>query len=255
MSQKVLVVGNRPSGFDIIRHILPLTGQPVYQSKRSEYGYEPATAPEGVIWKPQILRYEVDPNTNTGRVVFNDGTVEDGFDKIIYTTGYRYSLPFLQRQYPDISTGTRIVGTYLHTFYRGNPGDPPLCFVGSVSSSYHYPNHKTDQTQIIDGVSFRGFEFQAIASARYLAGKFKLPSHEEMKAWEYARFSERGDNRVFHSVGMYSAKEFWVKLVELCGNPGPGEKGRPFPEQDERFWKMFEEIYHWRVRDCLNPLL
>lgn len=109
--------------------MLPVATQPVYQSRRSLYAWSQSNAPVSTVYKPVVLRYEAD----TGRVVFADGTVETGFDKIVYTTGYRYSYPFLHRQIPQLSTGNRITGTYQHTWWAE---DPTLSFVGSVSPSY-----------------------------------------------------------------------------------------------------------------------
>jgi len=226
VDKKVLVIGNRASGTDIVRDILPVAQHPVYNSRRHSYPGFPTTPPSGVRWKSPVARYEI-TTEGIGQVFFEDGTVEEGFDKIIYTTGYRYSYPFLRRYIPDISTGTRIVGTYEHIWYRE---DPTLTFVGSV----------------IDAISFRAFEYQAIAVARTYAGRVALPDAEEMKRWEDKRLEQYGDTRAFHTIGLKGARDYWEKLVKIGKQVEKNDKGRRFPEAGDDFWKKLEEFVRKR---------
>jgi Flavin-binding monooxygenase-like. len=58
---------------------------------------------------------------------FEDGTSETGVDKILFGTGFTWTLPFL----PGVKTrNNRVPDLYQHTFYRH---DPTLVFVGAVS--------------------------------------------------------------------------------------------------------------------------
>lgn len=158
---------------------------PVYSSRRSR-GHNEGDKPDpGLEWKGVITRYHAD-----GTIEFDDGSVlEPGsVDKIIYCTGYRPSFPFWNvknngRPLYDYEKG-KLVGNYWHTFFHDLPTS--LGIVGIQKS-----------------LTFRSFEYQAVALARLFAGRntLPLPSAAEMRAWEAARTAEvaaRGAK--FHDV-------------------------------------------------------
>lgn len=85
IGDKILVVGNGPSGIDISaelsRHVKTLV-----RSITGGAGEEEGN----VIIRPHAVRYEDD-----GSVVFEDGSVETGIDHCILATGFEMSFPFL----------------------------------------------------------------------------------------------------------------------------------------------------------------
>ncbi|KAK0192796.1 hypothetical protein F5146DRAFT_1111147 [Armillaria mellea] len=88
IGNKILVVGNGPSGIDISgelsRHVKTLV--------RSITGG--AGEVEGnVIIRPHAVRYE-----NNGSVLFEDGSTETGIDHCILATGFEMSFPFLSNE-------------------------------------------------------------------------------------------------------------------------------------------------------------
>ena len=88
----------------------------------------PWTHPHIAVRK-EIVKFD----SNSGRVIFADGSYLDDVDHIVFGTGYTFSFPFLpglqqnvKRQY------RRLPGVYQHTW---SIDDPTLAFVGMVSST------------------------------------------------------------------------------------------------------------------------
>ncbi len=115
--------------------MLPYASHPVYGSLRGEpipvFGLVPWTHPHVVV-KPQITNFDAE----TGRIFFEDGSVVDNIDHVIFGTGYTFSFPFLPDLQKKVKTQyRRLPGVYQHTW---NIEDPTLAFVGMVSSPFAY---------------------------------------------------------------------------------------------------------------------
>jgi cation diffusion facilitator CzcD-associated flavoprotein CzcO len=182
--QKVLTIGNSASGFDISNELTETAHFPVYSSRRHKSPFEGDTPPPGVEWKPIITKYHGD-----GTIEFEDGTTlgADDVDKVIYATGYRPSFPFWNerangRPIYDYEAD-KLVNTYWHTFFHDLP---TLAAVG-----------------IEKALTFRSFEYQAVAVARLLSGRnaVALPPPREQRAWEEERAEwARATGNRFHDV-------------------------------------------------------
>lgn len=182
--QRVLTIGNSASGFDIMNELTKAARLPVYNSRRHRSPFEGDEPGPGINWRPVISRYRDD-----GTIEFEDGTAlgADEVDKVVYCTGYRPSFPFWNaerngRQIYDYENG-KLVNTYWHTFFSDYS---TLAIVG-----------------IQKALTFRSFEYQAVALARVFAGRnaLPLPPAREMRKWEQDRLrwvQETG--RKFHDV-------------------------------------------------------
>lgn len=127
-----MVVGASVSASEIIHEILPYAQHPVIGSLRGEpipaFGLVPWTHPHIEVQK-QIIRFDHE----NGRIFFEDGSILDNVDHVIFATGYTFSLPYLPKIQEAISqTYRRLPGVYQHTW---NIDDPSLTFVGMVSAS------------------------------------------------------------------------------------------------------------------------
>lgn len=92
--QKVLVIGNSASGLDIAGQLAPCAQQPVFLASRSASQLAPAGG--GPAWRKDIAEIEAFLADEGDRAVrTKNGEVIDGFDAIIFATGYFYSFPFL----------------------------------------------------------------------------------------------------------------------------------------------------------------
>ncbi|KAK4199556.1 hypothetical protein QBC40DRAFT_340418 [Triangularia verruculosa] len=148
-NKRVLIIGNSASGHDLSVSLLPFVASPLYISRRTPSRWDGALPPKGIAWKPTVASYDPD----TGRINFFDGTKleKEDVDVVIYCTGYQPSFPFWNsavngRELWDYAHGGRLVNNYQHTFL----GDfPSLGLVG-----------------VPRVLTFRGFEYQAIALAR-----------------------------------------------------------------------------------------
>ncbi|WP_151770039.1 flavin-containing monooxygenase [Streptomyces abyssomicinicus] len=108
-----------------------------------------------VVARPGVERLD------GGRVVFTDGTVED-VDVIVWATGYRVTLPFLDRD--RTGEDPEAMPLYQRVFHLD---DPTLAFVGLMQST---------------GAALPVVEAQAKLVAAYLGGRYALPSPAEQRA-------------------------------------------------------------------------
>lgn len=205
--QRMLTVGNSASGYDIMNELTTTAALPVLNSRRHKSIFEGDEPKPGTAWKGVIRRYRDD-----GTIEFDDGSTigPDGVDKIIYATGYRPSFPWWNvekngRELFDYENG-KLRGTYWHTFFSDFK---TLGLVG-----------------IQRALTFRSFEYQAVALARLFTGRNKLalPPVVEMKRWEDDRLREvQAGNRKFHDIesspGQIGPDTFvWLGfLYELAG--------------------------------------
>ncbi|KAH7378117.1 hypothetical protein BKA64DRAFT_736750 [Cadophora sp. MPI-SDFR-AT-0126] len=202
-NKRVLTIGNSASGHDLTNDLLLEASLPVYQSRRSASRWDGDEPPPNIAWKPIIKEF-----LPSGRILFSDDTYLDDIDTVIYCTGYKASFPFWNAQ----NNGTEIwdyaqnklVDSYIHTFFN------------------------RFQTLGIVGIprvlTFRSFEYQAIALARLFSGRQAraLPSLEEQERWEREREERvRREGKKFHDVEWETGETLgW--LGELYGIAGLG---------------------------------
>ena len=125
---------------------------------------------------------------------------------MIYCTGYQPSFPFWNSarnggDLYDYAAG-RLVGSYWHTFFRDFS---TLGIVGMPRA-----------------LTFRSFEYQAIALARLWAGRNSvgLPGVEEQERWERERAQRTGrERKKFHDVPWDNGEthEWLGGLFEIAG--------------------------------------
>ncbi|KAL4874399.1 hypothetical protein BJY04DRAFT_226099 [Aspergillus karnatakaensis] len=208
VDKRVVVVGGNISSADLIVDLHAIVKGELYLSQRgaNEVLGNVFSLP-GVVQKPTIARVE---SGGAGvDVVFSDGSRVDGVDKVIFATGYKLSYPFFE---PDLVTpSNRVAGLYQHIF---KVGDPSLAFVGQVRGA----------------LSFRVYEYQAVAVARYFAGNNAkpLPSPQEQDQWEVERLKYKGPTALFHEIKP-DFKEYFEYLREFAGPPARGTKGYALP--------------------------
>jgi hypothetical protein len=138
--------------------------------------------------------------------VFEDGSYLDDIDTVIYATGYKPSYPFWNakkngRELWDYKEN-KLIKTYLHTFFHDFS---TLAIVG-----------------IPRALTFRSFEYQAIALARLLSGRESvgLPPLKEQEKWESKRAEQRKkEAKKFHDVEWDTGETFeWLgALYQIAG--------------------------------------
>ncbi|KAJ9156722.1 FAD/NAD(P)-binding domain-containing protein [Pleurostoma richardsiae] len=201
-SKRVLVIGNSASGHDVSAELVSNARLPVYQSRRSKSRWDGDEPPTGIEWKPVIKEY----SSEDGRIIFEDDTYLDDIDTVIYCTGYRVSFPFWNskvngRELFDY-TLNKLKKVYWHTFFQDFP---TLGIVG-----------------IPRALTYRSFEYQAIALARLWSGRncLPLPPVDEQARWEKERESKtRSEGRNFHDIPWDSGEtlEYLDFLFRLSG--------------------------------------
>lgn len=187
---------------------------PLYLSQRGKNPLldEGWTLP-GVVTKPPIRRITAN---NGGTIEFEDGSTVEGFDRIIFGTGYRLSYPFLIPN--PVTPQNRLAGFYQHVF---NIADPSLTVVGQVKAA----------------LSFRVYEYQAVAVARFLAGRAILPPVTEQKEWEVKRLEYKGPTNNFHEIKP-DLEEYFTWLRNLAGKPAEGTKGYELDPWEDRWGEL-----------------
>ncbi|KAI2619654.1 putative dimethylaniline monooxygenase [Hypoxylon sp. NC1633] len=228
-SKRVLLIGNSASGHDLTTELVSSAAQPVYQSRRSRSRWDGATPPPGVCWKPVIQAYTAD-----GSIEFGDGThlgVHD-IDAVIYCTGYKPSFPFWNTRANggplwDYADGDRLAtghGPYWHTFFRAHPS---LGVVG-----------------VPRVLTFRSFEYQAVALARLFSGRnaAPLPPAAEQRRWECGRLQRaRREGTKFHDIAWEGGEtvEWLAGLFRIAGLGTLAGEGRiPPPLTREMVWAI-----------------
>jgi hypothetical protein len=168
----------------------------------------------------------------TGDVIFDDGSRLADIDAIIYCTGYKPSFPFWNSEANsgplyDYREG-HLLHNYQHTFSRTFPDS--LGMVG-------FPRTLT----------FRSFEYQAIALARLFAGRNArpLPPRAEQEAWEKRRAElVQREHRKFHDIPWDNDETMeWLRfLFDLSGLPMLEGAGRYPPVLDEATRYAIEHV-------------
>ncbi|KAJ5885239.1 hypothetical protein N7495_009749 [Penicillium taxi] len=219
--KKVVVVGASVSAADTAVSLIESAQAPIHAVVRGRYNpYFGDTA----FQHPKIQRHPPITHITDRTVYFEDGTSEPDVDHIIFGTGFTWTLPFL----PQITTrNNRVPELYQHVFYRH---DPTLVFVGAVGA----------------GLTFKVFEWQAVAAARVLAGRATLPSVAEQEKWENDRIAEKGDGPAFTVINP-DFEAYFEGLRALAGEPRNGA-GRPLPPFDQKWVKIFNEGHERRKK-------
>jgi hypothetical protein len=183
--KNILIVGNSSSASDMLKHLFKLD-DPNMAINTSFSWTEANIKPKKVFMSGRSMgkitskAYEVQQNSGEltfiygdvdsisgNNVVFNTG-IEEHIDTILYCTGYKNCLPFLDPKDDFVSfedgsdRGMKLNGLYKEIFCIN---DPKLLFVGSHSK--FIPIIPTS-------------ERQALIVKQYIQGELELPSKEDM---------------------------------------------------------------------------
>ncbi|XP_050675084.1 senecionine N-oxygenase-like isoform X2 [Leptidea sinapis] len=152
--KKVLLVGAGASGLDLATHLVNVTEKLVHSHHLK---YNQPDFPKSYKKKPDMKVF-----LENG-VIFNDDTFED-VDVVICCTGYEYHHPFLHQSAGLSAYGKFVLPLYQHIV---NIRHPSMSFIG-----------------VVNVVITKTMDAQAEYIAALIAGRFKLPSQEDMlKKW------------------------------------------------------------------------
>lgn len=211
VNKHVVVVGGNVSASDLVIDLHNIVkGQLQLSQRGSNPALENVWKLPNVKIRPQIAKLSTE---NNGTVHFSDGTKISNVDKIFFATGYRLSYPFIK---PDpVEPTNRLAGFYQHILQIS---DPSLAVVGQVRAA----------------LSFRVYEYQAVAVARYFAGRASLPSVNGQKEWEKKRLEYKGETTSFHEIAP-DFKDYFNELRYIAG--------RPARESDAYELPLFEDSW------------
>lgn len=217
------MIGNSASGHDVTAELVSAASLPVLQSRRSPSRWDGDLPPPGISWKPVIRQFLA-----SGRIVFADDTYVDDVDVVLYCTGYKPSFPFWDGEANGGPLwdykNDKLARAYQHTFFRDHA---TLGIVGLPRA-----------------LTFRSFEYQAIALARLFSGRnaAPLPSDAEQEAWERERLEDvRRRGTKFHDVQWETGETFdWLEgLFRIAGLGTLRGEGRiPPPLTEELIWAV-----------------
>lgn len=167
---------------------------------------------------------------------------------VIYCTGYKPSFPFWNSSANGGAlysyTENKLDAFYQHTFSAKFPRQLGIVGIPRV-------------------LTFRSFEYQAIALARLFSGReaVPLPHEEAIQEWEVVRAEKcRSEGRQFHTILWDDGEtmEWFRYLYELAGLPQLEGKGRcpPVLTREQRWayenvkkypepGKGGEEVWSW----------
>ncbi|KAI0155802.1 hypothetical protein BJ166DRAFT_531372 [Pestalotiopsis sp. NC0098] len=215
--KRVVIVGASVSGADIAFDLTSTAKLPVHAVVvgRNFNGYfgDAAFHHPGIDRRPTITHIDA----ATATVHFQDGTSVAGVDRIVFGTGFTWTLPFLQGTVP--TRHNRVPDLYQHVVWRR---DPSLLFVGAVGA----------------GLTFKIFEWQAVLAARVLSGRAQLPPVAEQERWEQERIAAKGDGPKFTMVNP-DFEAYFEDVRRIAGPPGDDGAGRELPPYDPSWYDRF----------------
>ncbi|KAK7437939.1 hypothetical protein VKT23_018374 [Stygiomarasmius scandens] len=184
-NKTVLIIGAATSGAEISGIINPYAKK-VYLSNRGhhdphyQYPWDIflTYVPDNVTFVPEIKAFHPANSAKESIIEFVNGTKLTGIDRVISSTGYRYSFPFFP-QYHDTSLGDN---------ETASEGPQPLVTDGSHIRSLHLDLVYIEEPTIafinmnLGIQSFTYSEYQAAALASVWKGQAKIPTQERM--WE-----------------------------------------------------------------------
>lgn len=104
----------------------------------------------------------------------------------------------------------------------------------------------TTDSQVGAGLTFKVFEWQAVAAARVLAGRANLPSVVEQEKWETDRIAEKTDGPAF-TVLNPDFEAYFEGLRLLAGDPRNGT-GRRLPRFEQKWLNDFNDGHERRKK-------
>lgn len=216
IEQKVVVVGGNISASDLISDLHDIVSGPLYLSMRgrNEKLDSVYNLPNVKIQAPVKAIRPVNGIT----VEFTDGTSISGVEHVLFATGFRLHYPFLT---PNPVTATnRLSRFYQHIL---NIDNPSLAVIGQCRAA----------------LSFRVYEYQAVAVARFFANHESkpLPSVAEQKDWEAKRLVYKADNDHFHEIAP-DFDEYFNWLQEFAGKPAVGTDAYELPRYDSKWEEL-----------------
>ncbi|KAF2658833.1 putative dimethylaniline monooxygenase [Lophiostoma macrostomum CBS 122681] len=235
--QRVVVIGNSASGHDITTQLVESRKPqlPIYQSRRSKSLWDGPDTPPDIEWKPIIARFDAEAD----EIIFTDNTRLRNIDAVIYCTGYAPSFPFWNTEANggplyDYDDG-HLKGIYQHTFFRSFSNTLGIIGMPRV-------------------LTFRSFEYQAIALARLFAGRNTkpLPPLAEQEAWEKKRLRlVKEEGRKFHDIIWDNGETMgWLRfLFELSGLPVLEGIGRTPPVLNKETRWAIEHVRKYPIPD------
>lgn len=226
-----MVIGGSISASDLVSDLHEIVSGPLYLSVR---GTNPRL--DSLYNLPNVkLRAPVKsihPSIKDGgiTVTFTDGSSISNLQHILFATGFRLNYPFLNPN--PITPTNRLARFYQHIF---NFEEPSLAVVGQCRGA----------------LSFRVYEYQAVAAARFFANHeaHALPSIDKQEAWEVERIKYKGDNDRFHEI-LPDFEAYFNWLQEFAGKPAPGSDAYELPR-----WNPEWEVYGLAVLELKDKYL
>lgn len=217
------MVGSGFSSLDISREVSPFVKH-IYRSVRAgddrSFGAKQFRSvaqfldPENLTEVTEIERFGPVNRALRARetqIFLKDGTVLEGIDRVIFCTGYLYTMPFLRFPQQDppppsdrganigeeaiVTDAMQVHNLHKDLFYIH---DPTLAFIG-----------------ISHGIAtFPFFDTQAMAVAAVFTGNVALPTVAEMRLEYEDRMEKLGSGRAFHGLGPRSER-MYVEEMEV----------------------------------------
>ncbi|ROT39301.1 thiol-specific monooxygenase [Sodiomyces alkalinus F11] len=215
--KKVVVVGNGPSGLDVARQVSEVAARTLLSVRGT-----PTPADKlAHVRADEVAEIDAFLPGRTRAIRLKDGTVEEGVDAVVYCTGFLFSYPFLV---PDLAhglltTGHGVHGLYQHVFLRRHP---TLAFVGLL----------------VKAVPFQISEAQGAAVAAVWAGALRLPSEEEMEAWERRLAEAKGE--ALHTFAKHGDDGLYINELHdwvMTAWSSAGQRKKPPYWGEETMWE------------------
>lgn len=240
--KKVLVIGLSISAIDILQYLVPICKE-THVSGNNKMGFgdnkerlkksdwvEDILADDSLNLQKhsRIERFEGD------KVYFEDGSVESGFDQILFCTGYHNYFPFLDIPENKSSTLVNVTSGYdgIENFAQTK-----------ISNVFLYVFTIEDPTIAHIGVAhnplfFLASEAEAIAVAGVWSGTKKLPPKEEQ--WEWMQNRLEGKIKGFQYYDENQIRDF----ISTCYKLGPHNRYNMLPRVPTNAVESSKTVLH-----------
>ncbi|KKY15882.1 putative flavin dependent [Phaeomoniella chlamydospora] len=227
---KTVMIGNSASAIDIGQQISHVCSGPLIRVVRTN---NPGNDPNCYLSLEEFIADGEDSDTSKGgsiKFLRPDGSshIEHGVQKVLFATGYLYTLPFLNAQAPDTSTTTSSsipllppTGHYLRSLY--------LYFLSTTHPTLSILNTP------MKILPFPLAEAQVSVLTRLYLGKIPLPLPSEMQTWETQTIAKKGPGKSFMVLNEPAEDlEYCNGLVDWANQAEDKTEGKPENEPTAR---------------------
>jgi thioredoxin reductase len=249
-SQNILVIGSGTSAFEIAKDVA-WDAKNVWLAKRTTAGKGSSVEdavddvvsslyPPNLEVTSEVVEFDrasIDKSVPAKVAVrLKDGASLKDIDHILFCTGYRYTLPFIQSDtHPDLKAFPilSVPSAHVSLPYRSSTSLSQLGYSPQLQSLHLDIFYIPDPTLVFIGLPIKVqaipfFEVQVLAMAAVLSGKANLPNKETMIREYEEKLKIQGPGKPFHVLGRAKEAAYVHNILSWMKTEGLETEGYDF---------------------------